>query len=75
LEEGVSLEIPEMRKIILGEKDVLSPPGEVEAMLSQSARRSLSEVIPGADHFFGGKDGELRQIFERLFSEVTVRPQ
>ncbi len=75
LEEGVSLEIPEMKKIVLGEKDVLAPPGELQAMLSESARGSLLEVIPGADHFFGGKDRELRQVFERLLSEVTVRPQ
>jgi alpha/beta superfamily hydrolase len=68
LGEGLSLEIPETRKIILGENDTLASPREVYAVLSEEARKSLVEVIPQTDHFFSGKAAVLIRVFEDLFS-------
>jgi hypothetical protein len=68
---GVSFDIPETRKIVLGEKDTLASPSDVLAALSESGGKSLVEIIEGADHFFSGKAAFLKKVFERLLSEVV----
>jgi len=70
LEDGVSLEIPEIAKIVLGETDALVPLQEIKAVLSERAQKSLLQIIPGADHFFSGKVAELKEVFQGLLSEV-----
>jgi alpha/beta superfamily hydrolase len=56
LPKELSLEIPVVGKIVLGEKDDIAPPEEVQSMVSAQRRKGLIEVIPKADHFFWGRE-------------------
>jgi alpha/beta superfamily hydrolase len=61
LPEGVSLETGILRKIIVGEEDELAPPEEIKARVSASRQEELIEFIPGANHFFGGREDDLKK--------------
>jgi hypothetical protein len=61
LPEELSLEIPVVRKILLGQEDPISHPQEATARVSVSAAASLIEVIPGADHLYLGKEKEVKE--------------
>jgi alpha/beta superfamily hydrolase len=65
---GLSLEIPVVRKIVFGENDEIAPPEEVKSMVSSGRVEELVEVIPGADHFYLGKEEELERLLVQSFS-------
>lgn len=67
LPKDLSLEIPVVRKIVLGENDEIAPPKEVKAMVSSGKKEELIEVIPGADHFYLGKEEEVERILVESF--------
>jgi alpha/beta superfamily hydrolase len=71
LPEDLSLELPVVRKIVLGENDEIAPPKEVKSMVSSGKVEELVEVIPGADHFYLGKEAEAERLLVRLFDAFT----
>ncbi|MBW2259155.1 MAG: alpha/beta hydrolase [Deltaproteobacteria bacterium] len=64
--EGVSLETSVLRKIIVGEEDELAPPEEIKTRVSASRQEELIEFIPGANHFFGGREDDLEKRLVKL---------
>jgi alpha/beta superfamily hydrolase len=70
LPEGVPLEAGVLRKIIVGEADDMAPPGGVITRVSASRREDLIELLPGADHFFGGMEDELERRLVRVFETI-----
>lgn len=68
LSEGLSLEAGIVRKILLGEKDEIAPPEAVKSRVSSERVEELVEVVPGADHFFLGKEGDLEKRLVRILS-------
>lgn len=67
LPEDLSLELPVVRKIVLAEEDDIAPPLEVSARVSGPAAPGLIEVIPGADHFYLGREGDVKKLLSGLF--------
>jgi alpha/beta superfamily hydrolase len=43
-------------------------------MASDIFKEELIEVVPGADHFFQGREEDLVERLVRIFSEVCRRP-
>ena len=76
LEQGITIEIPETKKIILGELDEIASPADVRALLTSAGQAKLLEIIPGANHLFGGKAAALKAIFEKVLTdpETTSAP-
>jgi alpha/beta superfamily hydrolase len=66
LPEGVSLAAGVVQKIIVGEKDEIAVPKDVKSRISSTRVKELVEVIPGADHFFWGREGDLEKRLVRL---------
>jgi len=62
-----------VRKIVLGENDEIAPPEEVKSMVSSGKVEELVEVIPGADHFYLGKEEETERLLVQLFDTFTHR--
>jgi len=67
LPDDLSLELPVVRKIVLGEHDDVAPPEQVTARVSGSGAGRLIEVIPGADHFYLGKEGDVKKLLSGFF--------
>jgi len=67
LPDDLSLELPVVRKIVLGEHDDVAPPQQVTTRVSGSGAARLIEVIPGADHFYFGKEGDVKDLLSGLF--------
>jgi alpha/beta superfamily hydrolase len=55
-----------VQKIIVGEKDEIAVPKDVKSRISSTRVKELVEVIPGADHFFWGREGDLEKRLVRL---------
>jgi len=62
LPDDLSLELPVVRKIIVAEHDDIAPPHQVAAKMSNLSAERLIEVIPGADHFYLGKEEALKGL-------------
>lgn len=69
LSDNLSLEVDVMRKIFLGERDEIAPPEQVMLRISSTKGEQLVEVMPGADHFFGGKEEDLQERLLRILKE------
>ena len=65
LPEGVSLEVGVLRKIIVGEKDEIAIPEDIKSGISSTRVEELLEVMPGADHFFWGREVDLEKCLVR----------
>lgn len=70
LPEGVSLEAGVLRKIIVGEEDEMAPLAEVKTRISASRREDMIELIPGADHFFVGREDNLEKRLVRILENT-----
>jgi alpha/beta superfamily hydrolase len=68
LPKGLSLEASVVRKIIVGEKDQIAAPEAIKARVSTTRVEQLVEVIPGADHFFWGREGDLEKRLVRILN-------
>ncbi len=74
LSKELSLTIPVVEKIILGEHDEIASPDAVKSRVSASRAGELLEVIPGADHFFLGKEEEIEKRLVELLASTGKRP-
>jgi alpha/beta superfamily hydrolase len=70
LPEGIPLEAGVLRKIIVGEADEMAPPGGVIMRVSPSRREECIELLPGADHFFGGMEDELERRLVNVLETI-----
>lgn len=70
LPDGVSLEAGVLRKIMVGEVDEMAPPTQVKTKVSSARREEIIEIIPGADHFFGGMEDDLKQRLVRVLEVI-----
>ncbi|MGQ9687857.1 MAG: alpha/beta hydrolase [Desulfobaccales bacterium] len=57
-------ETPGLHLIIAGERDDLCPLADLEALLSRRQPPVDLKVVPGADHFFAGREKELYQVLK-----------
>jgi alpha/beta superfamily hydrolase len=71
LDEQLSLGLPVVKKILLGENDEIAPPVEVRSRASASGVGKLIEVIPDADHFFLGREGEIESRLFAFLAEIV----
>ncbi len=72
LSKEVSMELSVVRKIVLGEMDELAPMAEVQLQVSTDKREELIHMVPGADHFFGGKEEELEGVLKGFLSRKDI---
>jgi len=59
-----------VKKIALGEHDEIALAEEVKSRISMKRAKEFIQVIPGADHFFWGKEGEIEKL---LVTELVAR--
>jgi alpha/beta superfamily hydrolase len=62
LPDELSLDLPVVKKIALGEHDEIALAEEIKSRISMKRAKELIQVIPGADHFFWGKEGEIEKL-------------
>jgi alpha/beta superfamily hydrolase len=62
LPDDLSLDLPVVKKIVLGENDEIALAEEVKSRIPMKRAEELIQVIPGADHFFWGKEGEIEKL-------------
>jgi len=70
LPDDLSLDLPVVKKIALGENDEIALAEEVKSRIPTNRAEELIQVIPGADHFFWGKEGEIEKL---LVTELVAR--
>ncbi|UCG79628.1 MAG: alpha/beta fold hydrolase [Desulfobacterales bacterium] len=68
LPKSLSLEASVVRKILVGEKDEIAVPDEIKARVSATRVEELVEVIPGADHFFWGRQEDLENRLVKILN-------
>jgi hypothetical protein len=59
------LGLPLIRRILLGENDQIAPPADIRTRMDTDKAKKLVDVIPGADHFFFGKEDALEECLVR----------
>jgi hypothetical protein len=69
LPEGISFDVPMMRKIVLGENDEIAAPEAVKSMVAPGKLERIVAVISGGDHFYLEKEKELERILVESFVE------
>ena len=69
LPDDISLDLPVVKKIVLGENDEISLSEEVESKITMKNAEELIQVIQEADHFFWGKEGEIERLLVSELSE------
>jgi len=62
LPDNLSLDLPVVKKIVLGENDEIALAEEVKSRIPMKRAEGLIQVIPGADHFFCGNEGEIEKL-------------
>lgn len=70
LPDDLFLDLPVVKKIVLGENDEIALAEEVKSRIPTNRAEELIQVIPGADHFFWGKEGEIEKL---LVTESVAR--
>lgn len=55
-----------LRLVITGSRDEIAPASAIEKMLPQWNQKTHFEVIPGADHFYGGYFDKLEEILSKF---------
>ena len=53
---------PQLQLIIAGAQDDIAPPDMIQKMLPGWNKHATLRIIQGADHFYGGKTGEIESI-------------
>uniref|UniRef100_A0A7V4G7Z3 Alpha/beta fold hydrolase n=1 Tax=Desulfobacca acetoxidans TaxID=60893 RepID=A0A7V4G7Z3_9BACT len=53
---------PHLSLVVVGDRDALCPLAELEALFRKRQPPVAIKVVPGADHFYLGKEGELSRI-------------
>jgi alpha/beta superfamily hydrolase len=71
LAQDLSLDLPVIRKIVLGENDDIAPPREVISRIAASRAGEIVELIPGADHFYLGRERDVERLLVGLFESLT----
>ncbi|MEW6262597.1 MAG: alpha/beta fold hydrolase [Thermodesulfobacteriota bacterium] len=61
----------EIGLIVCGRQDDIAPPDLAEALGQRLDRPVRPIVLPGADHFFGGRETELAAILADYFREIV----
>ncbi|MDD3582220.1 MAG: alpha/beta hydrolase [Desulfobacca sp.] len=59
---GILPQVPGLTLIVVGNRDELCPVADLKALLSKSSAPPEVVVLPGTDHFFGGREAQLFQI-------------
>jgi alpha/beta superfamily hydrolase len=67
LSDELSLELPVIEKIFVGEQDEIAPLNFIRSRMSKDGQRRLMTVIPGTNHFFGGHEKKLETSLMALF--------
>jgi hypothetical protein len=57
---------PRLRLVAVGDRDDLCPLGALRVLLAKAPEPPELAVIPGADHFFGGREADLFQVLRAL---------
>ncbi|OPX19328.1 MAG: hypothetical protein BZ151_09785 [Desulfobacca sp. 4484_104] len=55
-------QVPGLTLIVVGDRDELCPVADLKALLAKSSAPPVMVVLPGTDHFFGGREAQLFQI-------------
>lgn len=72
---GFLPQTPKVRLLIVGDRDVLCPLGDLQALLADRGTEVPLKVLPGADHFFGGQERELYTLLKEMpFPEAGDLP-
>ncbi len=64
---GFLPQVPRLHLIVVGDRDELCPLADLRALLAHMAAEAGPpevRVIPGADHFFGGREEELFRVLK-----------
>ena len=57
-------EVPLLELVVVGDRDALCPLAALQALLARHPAPPELAVLPGADHFFGGREKELFQVLQ-----------
>jgi alpha/beta superfamily hydrolase len=68
LSKDLTLDLPVVKRILIGKNDEVAPVEEVRSGVSEQKREALIRVIPGADHFFQGQE----EMLEILLQEALL---
>ena len=55
---------PKIKLVIAGSHDDIGQPDRIKGMIKKWNPEAAFEVIRGADHFYGGKTGEIKKIIQ-----------
>ncbi|EFK05657.1 conserved hypothetical protein [delta proteobacterium NaphS2] len=61
---------PQLQLIITGAQDDIAPPHMIQKMLPGWNKHATLRIIQGADHFYGGKTGEIASIVEAFLKQA-----
>ena len=68
LDKSLSLGLPVVEKILLGQHDKIAPPEEVASRASASGVQDRIDVIASTDHFFSGREAEIEHRLSGLLA-------
>jgi len=60
---------PQLQLIITGAQDDMAPPHMIQEMLPGWNENAAFRIIQGADHFYGGKTGEIESIVDAFLTQ------
>ncbi|MCG6878735.1 MAG: alpha/beta fold hydrolase [Deltaproteobacteria bacterium] len=60
---------PQLQLIITGAQDDIAPPDMIQKMLPGWNENATLRIVQGADHFYGGKTGEIESIIEAFLKQ------
>jgi len=65
---------PKLKLVVAGRRDDIGPSDRITGMLSRWNPESALRIIEGADHFFGGKTGELEAVIRSFLESDHETP-
>lgn len=66
-------QIPTLRFVVTGGRDDIAPPGMVEPLLPGWNPNAAMDIIPDADHFYGGCFDQLKERVSALLAPPSKR--
>jgi hypothetical protein len=66
---------PKVQLVITGTRDDIGGYRNIQKMLPKWNEKAVFKVIDGADHFYGGKEDELKEIIGEFLGEVPKMPK
>jgi len=57
---------PRILLVIAGSQDDIAPPAMIEGMISKWNPKARFRIIQGADHFYGGKTGVIKEVIKEF---------